>query len=186
MLARLRPPWARPGLRILSMVLIAAGGVGLAAFPITARLTRRLEGLRSGVERWGEGALSLRVDVVGDDEVAVVAAAFNAAAGRIESLLSAQKSLLANASHELRSPLSRLRMAIELWLAKPGPELLAEIQRNLAESDLLVDEILLASRLDYAGPAPPSGAVVDLTGLAAEEAARFEPGVASLAEDGEP
>jgi hypothetical protein len=57
-LARLRPPAPSPRRRILTFVLIVAGGVGLAAFPITARLTRRLEGLRLGVERWGAGALS--------------------------------------------------------------------------------------------------------------------------------
>ena len=86
-LARLRPPGPRPHLRILSVVLIVAAGVGLAAFPLTARLTRRLEGLRTGVERWGAGEMSLRVDDAGDDEVAVVAHAFNLAAGRVEDLL---------------------------------------------------------------------------------------------------
>ena len=150
-LARLRPPGPRPGLRILSIVLIVAGGVGLTAFPVAARLTRRLEALRSGVERWGAGELSLRVDDDGDDEVAVVARTFNAAAARVEQLLKAQKALLANASHEVRSPLARLRVAVELWLADPRPDLHAEILRNLAESEQLVDEILLASRLDHDG-----------------------------------
>lgn len=185
-LARLRPPGPRPRLRILSIVLIVAGGVGLAAFPLTARLTRRLEALRTGVERWGAGELRLRVDDAGDDEVAVVARAFNVAAGRVEDLLTSQKALLANASHELRSPLARLRMAIELWLATPSPGLIAEINRNLAESDALVDEILLASRLDYDRSTRPPGARVDLTALAAEETARFEPGVVSLGEGGAP
>ena len=64
-LAQWRPPGPRPGLRILSIVLIVAGGVGLTAFPVAARLTRRLEALRSGVERWGAGGLSLRVDDAG-------------------------------------------------------------------------------------------------------------------------
>ena len=168
-LARLRPLWPNRRLRILLVVLIVAGGVGLAAFPITARLTRRLEGLRTGVERWGAGELSLRVDDVGDDDVAVVARTFNTAAVRVEDLLTSQKALLANASHELRSPLARLRMAIELWLAKPSPDLLAEIKRNLTEGDELVDEILLASRLDYGSSTSPPGALVDLTAVAAEE-----------------
>jgi signal transduction histidine kinase len=178
-LARLHPPWPSARLRMLSIVLVVAGGVGLAAFPITARLTRRLEGLRSGVEQWGAGALSLRVDDAGDDEVAVVARTFNAAAGRVEDLLTSQKALLANASHELRSPLARLRMAIELWFAQPGPEMHAEIVRNLAESDQLVDEILLASRLDHPGPVSARAARVDLLGLAAEEAARIDAGVST-------
>jgi signal transduction histidine kinase len=184
-LARLRPPWPHPRLRILSIVFIVAGGVGLAAFPIAARLTRRLEGLRSGVERWGAGALALRVDATGEDEVAVVARTFNAAAARVEELLISQKALLANASHELRSPLARLRMAIELWLAKPNLEMHAEIVRNLAEIDQLVAEILLASRLDYAGPRV-ARAPVDLLGLAAEEAARYDACVAATPEDAKP
>jgi signal transduction histidine kinase len=180
-LARPRPPGAHPGLRFVTMMLIVAGGVALAAFPVTARLTRRLEGLRSGVERWGAGALSLRLDDSGHDEVAVVAGAFNAAAARVEEVLNSQKALLANASHELRSPLARLRLAVELWLAQPGAEMHAEIVRNLAEIDQLVEEILLASRLDYAGPAARL-APVDLLGLAAEEAARFEACVAATPE----
>jgi signal transduction histidine kinase len=172
-LARLHAPRPHPGLRILSAILIVAGGVALAAFPLTARLTRRLEGLGSGVEKWGSGALSLRIDDSGHDEVAVVARTFNAAAARVEELLTSQKALLANASHELRSPLARLRIAVELWLAQPTPDMHAEIVRNLAEIDQLVEEILLASRLDYVGPTPVR-APVDLLGLAAEEAARFE------------
>jgi signal transduction histidine kinase len=179
-LARLRPLGPRLGLRFLSMLLIVAGGVALAAFPLTARLTRRLETLRSGVERWGGGALSLRLDDTGHDEVAVVAGAFNAAAARVEELLTSQKALLANASHELRSPLARLRIAVELWLAQPGAELRAEIVRDLAEIDELVEEILLASRLDYPGAALARGAPVDLLGLAAEEAARFEASVEGM------
>ena len=177
-LARLRPPSPGPRQRILTIVLIVAGGVGLAAFPITARLTRRLEGLRFGVERWGAGALSMRADDDGDDEVAVVARTFNAAAARVEALLMSQKALLANASHELRSPLARLRVATELWLDESTPDLHAEIVRNLAEIDQLVEEILLASRLDHAGPVIARTTAVDLLGLAAEEAARIEATVA--------
>jgi signal transduction histidine kinase len=185
-LARLRPSWPSPRLRLLSMMLFVTIGVGLAAFPITARLTRGLEGLRSGVERWGAGALALRVDDTGQDEVAAVARTFNAAATRVEDLLRSQKALLANASHELRSPLARLRMAIELWLAQPGADMHAEIVRNLAEIDQLVEEILLASRLDHSGATNRLVAPVDLLGLAAEEAGRFEASVAGAPDCGGP
>jgi len=180
LLARPRPPWPGPGFRILSMVLIVAGGAAFASFPIAARLTRRLEALRSGVEQWGAGALALRVEDDGDDEVAIVSRAFNAAAARVEDLLTAQKTLLANASHELRSPLARLRMAIELWLDRRAPELRAEIIRSLGEIDQLVAEILLASRLDHAGLTIDRAATVDLLGLAAEEAASFKATVADV------
>jgi signal transduction histidine kinase len=183
--ARVHPPWPGTRMRIMSILIIVAVGVGLAAIPIASRLTRRLEALRSGVERWGAGALALRVDDTGDDEVAIVARTFNAAAARVEELLTSQKALLANASHELRSPLARLRMAIELWLAQPGPDLHAEIVRDLAEIDQLVEEILLASRLDHAGIIQRAGNV-DLLGLAAEEAARLDANVAPMPEGAGP
>ncbi len=61
------------------------------------RLTLRLERLQHSVEAWGDGALSTRVAVEGQDEVARLAASFNHSAARIESLVDAQKSLLANA-----------------------------------------------------------------------------------------
>ena len=161
LLARPRPP-PHPGLHILAMALLVAGGVALTVYPIAGRLTRRLEGLRSGVESWGAGALSLRLDETGNDEVAVVARAFNAAAGRVEDLLTSQKALLANASHELRSPLARLRMAIELWQERQATEIHEEIVRNLAEIDQLVAEILLASRLNHGAPDARAGTRVDL------------------------
>jgi signal transduction histidine kinase len=173
-LARMRPPMRNPTRRILTIVLVVVGGVGLAAFPVTARLTRRLEGLRSGVEQWGAGGLSTRVDDTGHDEVAVVARTFNAAAERVEALLRSQKALLANASHELRSPLARLRMATVLWLDQPDPEIYEEINRNIAEIDQLSEEILLASRLDHTGATIERAAAVDLLGLAAEEAVRAD------------
>ncbi|MDB5407997.1 MAG: integral rane sensor signal transduction histidine kinase [Rhodospirillales bacterium] len=172
-----RRPMPEAGFFILAVVLVVAGGVGLAALPVTARLTRRLEKLRSGVERWGAGALAMRVDDSGDDEVAVVARTFNAAAAHVEALLASQKASLADASHELRSPLARLRMAIELWIDQPTAAIHAEIERNLAEVDQLVGEILLASRLDHPATAHERTESVDLLGLAAEEAVRVDASV---------
>ncbi len=177
-LTRLRLPPGEPGWHILEVMLVVAGGVGLAAFPMTARLTRKLEGVRSVMEQWGEGALATRVDETGSDEVALVARTFNKAAARLEGLLTAQRALLANASHELRSPLARLRIAIELWLVEPAPTTHHEIVRNLVEVDQLVEEILLSSRLDHASAYTGRNEVVDLLGLAAEEAARVGASVA--------
>jgi signal transduction histidine kinase len=83
--------------------------------------------------------------------------------------------LLANASHELRSPLARIRMGLEL-LGGGSSAARQEIARNIAELDALIDEILLASRLDLTEPDQAIGQgrweEVDLLGLAAEECAR--------------
>jgi signal transduction histidine kinase len=161
------PPRTNP----LGWLALVAGVTGLVAWPIVRHLTGRLERLRRGVELWGGGDLALRVPVEGKDEVAAVAASFNRAAERIQGLVTAHRSLLANASHELRSPLARLRMASDLHEAAPSEARRREIIRNLSELDELVEEILLASRLDHAETTELVDEV-DLLALAAEEGAR--------------
>lgn len=155
---------------LLGMVALA---VALGSYPIVRRLTQRVEQLRRGVERWGEGDLSARVRESGNDEVAFLARRFNIAAERVETLVKSHKSLLANASHELRSPLARIRMGLELMQPEPSPRSRDEILRNIAELDQLIDEILLNSRLDARETDIGTFEPVDLTGLAAEEAARI-------------
>lgn len=155
----------------LGYIALIAAITALVAFPVVRHLTRRLERLRVGVEGWGAGALDRRVAVDGRDEVAAVAATFNRAAERIERLVGSHRALLANASHELRSPLARLRMAIDMHDGAPGGRTRDEIVRNLAELDELVEEILLASRLDHGG-GEAVRETVDLLALVAEEGAR--------------
>lgn len=157
---------------MLWLLGIVALAVVLGSYPIIRRLTLRLEELRRGVERWGDGDLSTRVEEKGNDEVAFLARRFNHAAERVEALLQSHKSLLANASHELRSPLARIRMGLELMDPEPSPRSQGEMKRNIAELDQLIDEILLASRLDARETDIGTVEPVDLTGLAAEECAR--------------
>lgn len=177
-----RPPsggrdgmWMTQPMGFVGMLVLVALAVALGTYPVVRWLTQRLEALQSGVERWGEGDLSARVPVSGRDEVAFLAERFNVAAGRVQAVVQSQKTLLANASHELRSPLARIRMGLELMdRADPGRAEIhrAEIARNIAELDQLIDEILLASRLDSADSPPLQREEIDLTGLAAEECAR--------------
>jgi signal transduction histidine kinase len=136
-------------------------------------VTRRLERLQAGVESLGAGDLSARVKVEGRDEVARLAASFNAAAARIENLVGAHKMLLANASHELRTPLARIRMGIELLKGQVDAGRKAELEADIVELDQLIDEILLASRLDAVADIEVDEKV-DLLALAAEECARYE------------
>jgi len=169
------PGWQRGvGLVVVLVVLFVAVAAG--AFPVVRRLTRRLEALKRGVEQFGAGQLHQRVAISGNDEVAAVASSFNVAAERIEGLVRSNKSLLANASHELRSPLARMKMAVSM-LEDAAPErrerLKREIDTNVAELDALVEEVLLASRLDASSTLDQHESV-DLLGLAAEEAARVD------------
>lgn len=180
------PPWVRPQTGFFWLLGLVGLAVGVGLFPIVRRLTQRLEILQRGVQRWGEGDLTVRVPEDGEDEVADLSRRFNAAAARIEALVRSHKSLLANASHELRSPLTRIRMGLELMeTASAGPPGSAsasgragsaareEISRNIGELDQLIDEILLASRLDASEADVGTLESVDLTGLAAEECARL-------------
>ncbi|MEO6172200.1 MAG: HAMP domain-containing sensor histidine kinase [Arenimonas sp.] len=162
------PPKFFVGLVILALT------VAIGAYPVVRRLTRRLEQLQISVDALGSGQLSTRVAVEGKDEVASLANSFNRSAARIEALLESQKLLLSNASHELRSPLARMRMAVELMQDRATPEIRRELTRNMAELDQLIDEILLASRLDAIADTTITREQLDLTALVAEECATFD------------
>lgn len=166
------PPWGRPPFDFGWMLIVVGLAVAVGAYPVMRRLTLRLESLQRGVERWGEGDLSARVSTEGSDEVAFLAARFNHAAERVETLMNSHKSLLANASHELRSPLARIRMGLELMGADANSPQRMEISRSINELDQLIDEILLASRLDARQSDAEPLERLDLTGLAAEECSR--------------
>ncbi len=158
------------GSPLLGLVLLA-GVIGVVAYLVARRITSRLERLRRAVEDRGAGDLDARVTVEGRDEIAMLAGAFNDAAERIQGLVSAQQRLLASASHELRSPLARLRMALELLAREPRPEHLEEAEADIAELDALIEDLLTAARLQ-SGDAYLAREAVDLRALLVEEAAR--------------
>ena len=89
-----RPPSGLPGR--LALVAVA---VALGTYPIIRRLTRRLETLQNGVERWGNGDLGARVRMQGDDEVGFLAARFNHAAEQIETLVQARDTCWPRKNH---------------------------------------------------------------------------------------
>lgn len=144
--------------------------VAFAAWPVARRLTRRIERLQRQTEAWGEGKLSTRMEIDGCDEVAELAIRFNQAAARVEAMVTSQRAMLAAASHELRSPLARIRVALDL-LDGDRPDLHAQVARDIAELDALIGDLLLASRLADDTPRLEREPV-DLLGLAAEEASR--------------
>jgi signal transduction histidine kinase len=144
--------------------LLLAGLAGLIALivlmvsTLLARsISRPLAELDAGAARLGDGDLSVRVEVPDDPpELRRLAASFNATAARLESLLASQRSFVADASHQLRSPLAALRLRLENVEADGAdhhPEdlegALAEVRRLTA----LVDSLLVLTRAEDA-PAP--------------------------------
>jgi signal transduction histidine kinase len=113
------------------------------------------------------------VPVVGHDEIATLGERFNETAAAIEALLAQERQMLAGASHELRSPLARIRMALELLAGEADPVRRADLARRAAddivELDGLVEELLLSARAQPGVPRRPS-AEIDLLALVRDEA----------------
>jgi signal transduction histidine kinase len=163
-------PRGRLFLPMLGALLIA---MAIGLHPLSRSITRRVEQLAEGARRWGQGDLAHRVRVDGKDEIASLAERFNQAAEAIQSLLTHERQMLATASHELRSPLARIRVALDLLAEEASPERRAELARrsseDIAELDALVDELLMAARTQPGVPRRPL-VVTDLQALVSAEA----------------
>ena len=157
----------------LPLLVALAILMAIGRLPLSRSITRRLEQLAEGARRWGAGDLRHRVPVVGRDEIATLAQRFNEAAAAIEALLAQERQMLAGASHELRSPLARIRMALELLADETDPGKRGELARRAAddivELDALVEELLLSARAQPGVPRRPT-AEIDLLALVREEA----------------
>ena len=129
--------------------------VALLVIPVARLITRPLGRLRESAIRFSKGDLSHRTAVHGKDEIAQLASTFNTMAERLERMISGGKELTANVSHELRSPLARIRVAEEIMRGqlkkgKPGDmeKHLNNIQEDICELDRLIGRILEFSKLD--------------------------------------
>lgn len=149
---------------------------------IARSMTWRINQLSQQLDQLGDGDFSARVTVRGNDEIAALAKGFNQAAKKIEHLINANNLLLAHASHELRTPITRIRLQIEMMdmlAAKLDPETKAKfdkranaVNRDLTGLNDLVESILLVSRLD-AGHALQQVEQVDLYDLVNQECQHY-------------
>jgi len=150
---------------------------GLVTWWLVGRALRSVELIRTQVERIGASRLGERVPVPGSrDEIAHLASTMNAMLTRLETSQSTQRRFVADASHELRSPLATLAAALEVGQVDQSeqtwrdlmPILEAETQRMRH----LVDDLLLLSKVDDRG-LPVSRADVDLDDLVDQESRRL-------------
>ena len=161
----------RPGPLPLILTMISGLIVlGVGAF-LTARwIARPLSHLQRMATSLGRGDLSVRSELKRKDELGDVARAFDDMAERIQRLLQTEKELLANVAHELRTPLARIRVALEIageGDAEAARASLAEIAVDLAELEALISDVLTAARFELAqGVAPSSGFALHLQQLA--------------------
>jgi signal transduction histidine kinase len=166
----------RPALAVLAVLLVVA----LMAGPLARRISRPVERLTEAARRLGAGDLAARVPDAPSrhrrhrppDELRELTAAFNDMAERLERLVQGQKELLANVSHELRSPLARVRVALALVPRQGDADArVGAVEADLAELERLIDDVLTASRLEATG-LPPHPGPVELGELLVEVAAR--------------
>ncbi len=138
-------------------ILIIGGVVALMVIPLASFITRRVNRLNRSAMELARGNLSCRADIQGHDEIAKLGNSFNLMADKLEKLIQNAKELTANVSHELRSPLARLRVSKELILDKlDQKDTRADIRRYIdhMESDIqsldtLVEHMLTLSKMDY-------------------------------------
>jgi len=164
-------------LRLLAIFLTA----GILCYGLARYLTAPVLRLRDATHQLAGGDLSVRVGpAVGKrrDELAELGRDFDIMAERIESLLTTQRQLLSDVSHELRSPLARLNVALALARQRSGDEAAGPLDRIEIEAErlnVLIGQVLGLARLE-SGAAAPEFAHVDLSRLVADIAvdAHFE------------
>jgi signal transduction histidine kinase len=143
-------PRERPGIWFLSPDHLFIMGIAvLLCYWLALHLTSPVRALQKAVEAFGRGDLTARVGSTRRDELGQLARTFDRMAERIETLLAAERRLLLDISHELRSPLARLGVAVEL--ARTGDDLEPNLNRIQKESDRLnslVGQLLQVTRAE--------------------------------------
>jgi signal transduction histidine kinase len=176
-----RPAREHPRWGFAVGLLVIGAVIALLLVPVSRRITSRITHLKASALRIADGDLAHRAVVKGHDEIGDLGKAFNDMAGKVERMVQGSRELNRNVSHELRSPLTRIRIAAELmrekWTQGHGGEAqryLDDIRDDVEEMDRLISRILELSRLDVQEK-PPVREPFDPDGVVSELLDRFGP-----------
>lgn len=146
---------SRPEAIFFIGILIIGTVISVLVFPLTRIITRRIKQLNQSALEFAEGRLDKRISIKGRDEIAELGNSFNFMADKLEKMILDKKKLTANLSHELRSPLARIRVANELIQDKAVlyedtniNRYSAHIEHEIQILDTLIEKILTLSKLD--------------------------------------
>lgn len=157
---------------LTAMVVALLLGLLLAvcvAFWLARRLTQPLAQLEAASALIGQGGSPKLLPETGPRELVSLSRRFNAMAQQVSDLLSARTTLLAGVSHDLRTPLARMRLALEMLKDQPNPELIARMERDIEQMNRLIGHVLeLARGLQHEKPV-----TTDLPGFLQQIAADF-------------
>ncbi|MEN8238704.1 MAG: ATP-binding protein [Actinomycetota bacterium] len=156
------------------VVIVAVGATAVVAFAVARSVTRPIARLGDAAELIAQGDLSARAQIAdAPAELAELAATFNDMAERVESLVESQRSFVADASHQLRTPLTALRLKLEnLEADASGEELDAygDLVVEVERLSLLVDQLLELAREGSA-----STIQIDVADLISQRVSLWEP-----------
>jgi two-component system sensor histidine kinase CpxA len=170
-------PWGIP----MPGLIIAVISSGLVCYFLASYMTKPVARLRAATQRLAAGDLTARAgspNSTGGDEIAGLMRDFDTMAARLETLVKAQSRLLNDISHELRSPLARLNVALGLARQRSGAEstaMLERIELEAARLNELIGRLLTLARLeDGEQHAPATPVLLDEVVLNVAEDAEFE------------
>ncbi|MDQ1748144.1 MAG: hypothetical protein QOD07_2407 [Frankiaceae bacterium] len=163
----------------LALAVAAAVTLGLGAViavGLARWIGRPLRGLAAAATQMGRGDVGVRTDAtMGPPEVRTVAAAFNEMSQRVGALLDSQRTMTADVSHQLRTPLAALRLRLEL-LAEDSPtnvqSELADALREIGRLNRLLDGLLAVARAEEHVAEPTE---LDVSGVVAERIETWQP-----------
>ena len=162
-----------------TIAVLAMIGATLLAFGLARWVSRPLAGLDTAAGRLADGDLAIRAVVdSGPPELRRLATTFNTMAGRLEALVHGNRAVIADVSHQLRTPLAALRLRLDLLAADPDPDPettgheLAGALEELARLSRLVDGLLAVARAENVVPVP---AAVDVAEVARERVVAWHP-----------
>jgi len=139
----------QPSAALLIILLVGALVAFLTAAGLARWLIRPLARLAHATQRIGKGQRPTPLPETGPTELATLAREFNRMGEEVETLLANRTTLLAGISHDLRSPLARISLALGMLTEKPDPDLLQRITHDVANMNLLIARCLEVGR-DFA------------------------------------
>ena len=167
-------------LRILLWLIVVASAVMLVNLFVLRSITRPIGELNEGIARMSRGDLSARVRVRGKNEFADLASAFNSMSDRLQQLDNSRNQFVSNASHELKTPLSAMKILIETLLYQDpidpvmAKDFLGDVDKEIDRLTQIVSDLLTLVNID-------SGAMklkledLDIAALTQEQVRRLSP-----------
>ena len=136
-----RPPWNIWS--FLPYYFLVLGATGILCWIAAAGVISPIRRIANSIALFGQGNLSVRVETDRDDEIGQLGRSFNEMAERLERLIMSERRLLSDISHELRSPLARLKFAMKLARTSTDPAAALErIERDVDRIASLVADIV--------------------------------------------